>query len=96
MTRGWPQGAALLAAITLSACATTQPGVRVKTVTVTKEVQRPCAVKPIERPAKLTRPLPTDAIALALTLQAKLLEYAGPGGWAERMEGALAICTKEN
>lgn len=74
-------------------CACSQPAVRVRTVEVVKEVQRPCAVTKPVRPAPIG-PLPADAVQLAAVLGAKLIEFAGPGGYAERAERALTICTE--
>ncbi|AHE55992.1 hypothetical protein [Sphingomonas sanxanigenens] len=70
------------------------PGIRVETVEVVREVQRPCPVTPPVRPAPLERPLPADAAALAALLGARLAEWAGPGGYGDRAAAALAICTK--
>ena len=56
------------------------------------EVQRPCRVVAPARPAPLARPLPDDAERLNALLTAKLLEYAGPGRYADRIEAALAEC----
>jgi hypothetical protein len=82
----------------LAACATTKecapPGVKIVTQTVTKEVAKPCPVTKPSRPAPLAQPLPTDAIQLAAVLGAKLLEWAGPGGYGDRSSGALDTCIK--
>ena len=82
----------------LSACATTRgslPAVEIRTVEVVKEVQRPCPVAIPERPAPLVRPLPEDSTQLSALLGLKLAEYAGPGGFADRVLAALVLCTKE-
>lgn len=70
-----------------------RPAVEVRTVTVTKEIQRPCAVATPNRPTPLAKPYPTDPVALAATLARKLLEWSGPGGYGDRAADALAICT---
>ena len=76
---------------TLAACATTQPATKIETVTVIKEVQKPCAVEKPARPAP-TGALPTNLEALAATLGAKLKEYVAPGGWADKAEAAIDEC----
>lgn len=81
----------------LSACATTNvppPAVQIRTQVVTKEVQRPCSVTKPVRPAPLTKPIPTDAIALAAALALKLAEWSGPGGYGDRADAAITTCTK--
>jgi hypothetical protein len=69
-----------------------QPGIQIRTVEVVREVQRPCPVVKPQRPSQLAKPLPTDAVQLAALLGAKLLEWAGPGGYGERADAALARC----
>lgn len=64
--------------------------VRVETVEVPVEVQKPCPVKQPVRPA--ARKLPTQLEALAATLAAWLKEYAAPGGYADKAEQAIAEC----
>ena len=86
---------AMLAAL-LAGCATKgplPPAVEIQTVTVTKEVMRPCPVTIPQKPALLARPLPKDAVQLAALLAAKLIEWAGPGGYGERADTALKTCT---
>lgn len=88
---------ALLALVALSACATDQtppPAVQIKPVPQIVEVQRPCQVTVPARPAPLAKPYPTDALQLAAFLGAKLAEYSGPGGYAERADAALRTCSK--
>jgi hypothetical protein len=104
MTR-FPQGSSTtyfrqfsagLGVILLAGCAsssTTPPAVEIPTVEVVKEVQRPCPVTKPDRPAPLARPLPTDPVQLAALLTLKLLEYAAPGGYADRADAAIATCT---
>jgi hypothetical protein len=86
----------LLAADALAACGTDQsrPAVEIRTVTKTVEVQKPCAVTPPVRPAPLDKPLPTDLGRLVAVLGAKLVEYAGPGGFADRATAAIDQCRK--
>jgi hypothetical protein len=81
----------------LTACSATSPppAVQIKTVEVVKEIQRPCPVKKPERPGPLARPLPTDSIRLNALLALKLADYAAPGGYTDKLEALLAICTKE-
>lgn len=78
----------LFVPLPLWGCATTEPRV------VIKEVSRPCPVTVPTRPKPLDRPLPDDAVSLAALLAAKLLEYAGPGGFADRAESSLRTCTE--
>jgi hypothetical protein len=88
---------AALLCLALAACGgdpPQSPGMKVEYQTVVKEVQRPCPAKKPARPAPLARPLPTDAGALASLLAAKLLEWAGKGGYGERAEAALEVCTR--
>lgn len=84
--------------VIISGCAARQaaappPAVRVETVEVVKEVQRPCAGTIPARPAPLGV-LPEDARALASMLGAKLVEYAGPGKYADRADALMARCAK--
>lgn len=82
---------AILAALALAACATDQPGIEVRTVTVEKPVEKPCPGIPPVRPAKLD-PLPDNPVsALALVL-AKLAEYSAPGKYADQAEAYFAAC----
>lgn len=85
---------ASLFALTACAGTTPPPAVEVRTVTKTVEIQRPCAVSIPPRPARLAKPLPTDAVKLAATLGAALSAYTAPGAWADRMESALGECVK--
>lgn len=79
----------------LAGCATdTTPGIEVRTVEVVRETQRPCPVTKPTRPAPLERPLPADSVALAALLGAKLAEWAAPGGYGERADAAIEICTR--
>lgn len=81
----------------LTACATTQtapPAVEIRTVQVIKEVPRPCPVTKPTRPAPLPKPMPTDLARFAATVLAKLAEYAGPGGYADRADAAIDTCQK--
>lgn len=88
----------LLAAfpLLLAACGANpnaRPAVEIRTVERVVEVAKPCPVTKPDRPAKLSRPLPSDSVALAALLGAKLLEYDGPGGFADRALAALNTCT---
>lgn len=85
--------ASSLCALMLAACAHDEPGVRVVTQTVVKEVQRPCAATKPKRPDPLARPLPVDPVQLAALLAAKLAEYALPGGYADKADAAIELCT---
>jgi hypothetical protein len=78
----------------LSACAHEGP-VRIETVTVTKEVQRPCPGTKPKRPEPLARPLPSDLEQLAAVLAAKLGEYALPGQYADQAEAIMDRCLGE-
>lgn len=73
---------------------TPPPAVEVRTVVKTVEIAKPCPVSKPARPARLAKPLPTDAIKLAATLGAALAQYTAPGAWADRMEAALNTCLK--
>ena len=85
----------LIAALLLAGCGTTpKPAVEVRTVEVVKEVQRPCASTKPDRPESLPQPLPSDARQLVALLTAKLLEWSGPGKYADRAEAAIDECTK--
>lgn len=89
------KGPALAVMLALASCATTEPaGVKVITKEVLKEVPRPCPAERPKVPAKLQRPLPTDPARLVDLLVAKLTEWAGPGGYGERANAALDLCTK--
>lgn len=61
---------------------------------VYKAVREPCPVTEPTRPAKLQRPFPADPAALAALLIAKLLEYDGPGKYADQVHDGFAICTR--
>lgn len=69
-----------------------QPGIQVKEMVRTVEVQRPCVATVPVRPAKLGA-LPTDAVALVAVLGAKLAEWSGAGGYGERADEAIKRCT---
>lgn len=70
------------------------PGVRVEYQDRVVETQRECQVKKPARPKPIAT-LPTDAVALAAVLGAKLAEYSAPGKYADKMESALDSCTQE-
>jgi hypothetical protein len=85
----------LLPIVVLTACAgaTPPPAVETRIVTKTVEVQKPCPVTVPVRPAPLAKPLPTDLGKLVAALGAKLVEYAGPGRYADKADAALKTCT---
>lgn len=85
----------LATGLLISGCATdggSPPAVQIRTVEVVKEVPRPCPVKAPPRPPAMSRPLPSDAIALAAALALQLSLYTAPGGWADKMTSALDKC----
>lgn len=83
-----------LAFVTACSAQDAHPAVEVRTVTVTREIQRPCAVAIPKRPAPLAKPYPSDAVALSAVLARKLLEWSGPGAFGDRAVDALGVCTK--
>jgi len=85
------------ALLLLSACGTgttPPPAVEIRTVTVYKDVQRQCPVTVPARPTPLPAKMPTDLAKFAATVLAKLVEYAGPGRYADKADAALKTCTK--
>lgn len=78
----------------LYGCSTPEPGVEVRTVEVVKTVMVKCPGAAPERPAPLG-PLPTDAVKLAAVLGAKLAEYSGSGGFADRAQAIFSRCLSE-
>lgn len=89
----------LVLLLLLTACAAgpkpcPPPVPTVQTVTVNKEIMRPCAVLIPDRPAKLARPLPSDLEQLAAVLAGHLKLYESSGGYADKMSDALGVCTK--
>lgn len=90
---------AIAASLALAACGSDQvrpttPGERVIFQDRFVEVRKPCPVKRPPRPAKLKRPLPTDLGALVDLLEAKLLEWDGPGKYGDQADAAIAECIK--
>lgn len=86
----------IAALLPLTACGTgttPPPAVEVRTQTVVKETQRPCPVTIPARPAPLPAIMPTDLAKFAATVLAKLVEYAGPGRYADKADAALKTCT---
>jgi hypothetical protein len=75
----------------VAACAHVDPPVKIETVEVVKEVQKPCPGEKPERPAKIGV-LPTDLAALAALLGAKLAEYSDPGKYADRADAIMDRC----
>jgi hypothetical protein len=85
----------IIAPLLLMACEHPQSaGTKVVYQTVEKEVQRPCPVTVPTKPAPLAKPLPSDPARLVDLLTAKLIEWAGTGGYGERADDALKVCTK--
>ena len=84
----------IVTCVTLTSCATPEPGGRVEFREVLKPVRAPCPVTKPTPPAPLAKPLPTSPARLVDLLTAKLLELMGPGGYVERSSAALDICTK--
>ena len=81
------------AMLALAACATTgDPPVRIETVTVIEEVEKPCPATRPTRPEPLGE-LPSNPIALAAVLGAKLAEWADEGRYGDRVEAILDRCT---
>lgn len=72
-------------------CAHDEPAVEVRTVEVVKEVQKPCPGDVPKRPLPLG-PLPSDLGKLAAVLGAKVAEYAGKGGYADRADTWMQRC----
>lgn len=84
----------IVALLSLSACFGRESGpVRTVTQEVVREVPKPCPADVPARPTELERPLPTNPVALAAILGAKLAEYAGPGQYADRADAIMARCT---
>lgn len=82
----------------LAGCATTPrpcpPSLpRVEVKEVIREVAKPCPVTIPAKPAPLAKPLPTKSDALIAVLTGKLLQYAGAGGYAEKADEAIRLCT---
>lgn len=78
-------------ALVLAACAHSPAPVEVRIQERTVEVLRPCPVEAPERPAPLDT-LPDNAVDALRMVTAKLLEYAGAGGYADRAEAAIGVC----
>lgn len=85
---------ALLLLTACGAATTPPPAVETRIVTKTVEVAKPCPVTKPVRPAPLAKPMPTDLARFAATVLAKLTEYAGPGGYADRADAAIDQCKK--
>ena len=85
----------LIMALGLAACATTpEPAVEIRTVEVPVEVLKPCpAVRPA-RPEGIGK-LSPDLAQLVAQLGAKLKEYSGEGGYADRAEAYFDACPNE-
>lgn len=75
-------------------CTKAERGIQTEIVRVPVEVQKPCPGEIPTRPDALG-PLPTDAVELAARLAAKLVEYSGPGGYADRADAWMQRCAGE-
>ncbi len=83
----------IIAVLALSACAKpTPPATQIKIQRETVEVMRICPETFPKRPGAIGA-LPSDLQKLAAVLGAKLMEYAGPGGYADRVEAAHGACS---
>ena len=81
------------ASLTLAACSHAPAPVDVRIQERTVEVMRPCPVEVPTRPAPIDgATLPEDARDALRIVTAKLLEWAGQGGYGDRAEAALAVC----
>lgn len=83
--------ALIMASLALAGCATGPRPVEVRIQERTVEVMRPCPVTAPERPAPITD-LPANARDALRVVVAKLLEWQGAGGYADRAEAAIAVC----
>lgn len=83
----------VFSALLLTGCADGPRPVKVVVQEKIVEVQRPCPVTVPARPAPIGA-LPTNARDALRIAAAKLLEWAGDGGYADRADAAIAICTK--
>lgn len=84
---------ALILCLALAGCATTPPGIEVRTVTRTVEVAKPCPVVKPSRPVEIKKEaLPTQAQNAVLFLYAALLEWQGEGKYGDQAEAALETC----
>lgn len=82
-----------LAALALAGCAHNPRAVDVRVQERLVEVQRPCPVTVPPRPAPVdAATLPADARDALRIVTAKLLEWAGAGGYGDQAAAALAIC----
>lgn len=78
-------------ALLLTACAHDPAAVEVRIQERTVEVLRPCPVEAPARPVPLET-LPDNAVDALRMVTAKLLEYAGAGGYADQAEAAIGVC----
>jgi hypothetical protein len=81
---------AIIAALALAGCATPTPRIEVRTVSVPVPVACIAAADVPQRPAKLARPLPTDADALLSLALAQLLRWQSYG---DKADALLTACT---
>lgn len=79
------------AMLLVSACATSQPGIEVRTVEVPVETQKPCPGTVPQRPAKIEPLADTAEAALAQAL-AKLAEWSAPGKYGDQAEAYFRAC----
>lgn len=81
----------MLLTLPAAMCGTAEPGIEIRTVEKVVEVQKPCPATAPVQPAPIG-PLPSDANALAAVLGAKLLEYVGPGKYADQVAAYVRAC----
>ena len=82
----------LALALALTACSQpTPPATQIKIQRETVEVVRVCPDALPRRPSAIGA-LPSDLQKLAATLGARLMEWAGPGGYGDRIEAAHGAC----
>lgn len=79
------------ALITLTACATPEPAIQVRTVEVPVIEQVPCPAEVPTRPDPLGE-LPADANAALAKALSVLALWSGPGMFGDRAESYFAVC----
>jgi hypothetical protein len=80
------------AALSVAACAG-DPVVRIETVEVVRETQRPCpVVAPVRPDALPVATLPRDARDAVRVVYARLLEWAGAGGYGDQADATIRLC----
>ena len=80
--------------LTAGMCKTAEPAVEIRTVEVPGEVLRDCPAERPKRPAAVGK-LSPDLGQLVAQLGAKLKEYSGEGGYADRAEAYFDTCPGE-